>query len=34
MPKDEPLFTARKTLNEICTVPDHITSVYSLEQHI
>lgn len=25
---------ARKPLHEICTVPDHIISVYSLEQHV
>lgn len=28
------LFTARKNLNEICTVPDKIISVYSLEKHV
>ena len=28
------LFTSRKTLDEICTVPDKIISVYSLEKHV
>lgn len=28
------LFTLRKTLDEICAVPDKIISVYSLEQHV
>ena len=28
------LFTARKGLGEICSVPDRIISVYSLEQHV
>jgi hypothetical protein len=34
MPKDEDLFSSRKTLDEICTVPDKIISVYSLEKHV
>jgi len=28
------LLTTRKTLDEICTVPDKIISVYSLEKHV
>ncbi len=28
------LFTERKSLDEICTVPDKIISVYSLEKHV
>ncbi|MCX5973208.1 MAG: hypothetical protein NTU59_00730, partial [Coprothermobacterota bacterium] len=28
------LFSQRKTLDQICTVPDRIISVYSLEKHI
>lgn len=28
------LFSVRKSLDEICTIPDKIISVYSLEQHI
>ncbi|RJP35075.1 MAG: hypothetical protein C4527_01180 [Candidatus Omnitrophota bacterium] len=28
------LFTLRKSLDEICTVPDKIISVYSLEKHV
>jgi hypothetical protein len=28
------LFTARKSLDEICTTPDKIISVYSLEKHV
>jgi hypothetical protein len=31
-PKD--LFAARKSLDEICTVPERIISVYSLEKHV
>lgn len=34
MPKTDPLFTIRKGLYEICTVPDKIISVYSLEKHV
>lgn len=34
MPNAEDLFTARKNLGEICTVPDKIISVYSLEKHV
>ena len=34
MPKTDPLFTMRKGLDEICTVPDKIISVYSLEKHV
>jgi len=34
MAKTEDLFAQRKTLDEICTVPDKIISVYSLEKHI
>lgn len=30
----ENLFTQRKGLYEICTVPDKIISVYSLEKHV
>lgn len=30
----ENLFTIRKSLEEICTVPDKIISVYSLEKHV
>ena len=33
MPKAD-LFIARKGLDEICTVPDKIISVYSLEKHV
>ncbi len=28
------LFTNRKSLDEICAVPDRIISVYSLEKHV
>jgi len=34
MAKTQDLFTARKTLDQICTIPDKIISVYSLEQHV
>lgn len=34
MAKNDDLFTARKSLDEICTVPDKIISVYSLEKHV
>lgn len=34
MAKTEELFTARKSLDQICAVPDKIISVYSLEQHV
>lgn len=34
MVKADDLFTARKSLGEICTVPDKIISVYSLEKHV
>jgi hypothetical protein len=30
----EDLFTMRKTLDEICSIPDKIISVYSLEKHV
>jgi hypothetical protein len=30
----EDLFTMRKKLAEICSVPDKIISVYSLEKHV
>ena len=30
----EDLFAQRKSLDEICTLPDKIISVYALEQHI
>jgi hypothetical protein len=30
----ENLFTKRKSLDEICTVPERIISVYALEQHV
>jgi len=34
MPNVDELFAIRKSLNEICRVPDKIISVYTLEQHI
>lgn len=34
MAKQENMFTARKGLDEICSVPDKIISVYSLEKHV
>ena len=34
MPTADNLFTARKSLDEICTTPDKIISVYSLEKHV
>src|SRR6266566_3663439 len=34
MPGVEDLFSTRKSLDEICTVPDKIISVYSLERHV
>src|SRR5712692_6060422 len=34
MAKTDDLFTARKSLDEICTVPERIISVYSLEKHV
>lgn len=34
MPNVDELFTVRKSLDEICSVPEKIISVYSLEQHI
>lgn len=34
MPDTDDLFAARKTLDQICTVPDKIISVYSLEKHV
>jgi hypothetical protein len=34
MPKVDELFAVRKSLDEICRVPDKIISVYTLEQHI
>ena len=34
MPTAEDLFTQRKSLDEICDVPDKIISVYSLEKHV
>ncbi|MCL5960615.1 MAG: hypothetical protein M1358_15150 [Chloroflexi bacterium] len=34
MSKTEDLFAIRKSLDEICTVPDRIISVYSLEKHV
>ena len=34
MPKQKDLFSSRKSLDEICTVPDKIISVYSLEKHV
>jgi len=34
MHRTDPLFLTRKTLDEICTVPDKIISVYSLEKHV
>ena len=34
MPKTEDLFAIRKSLDQICTIPDKIISVYSLEKHV
>lgn len=34
MPKTDDLFLQRKSLDEICGIPDKIISVYSLEQHV
>ena len=34
MANTDDLFTTRKNLAEICTVPDKIISVYSLEKHV
>ncbi len=34
MPSTEDLFTKRKSLDEICVIPDKIISVYSLEKHV
>ena len=34
MANTDDLFTARQNLAEICTVPDKIISVYSLEKHV
>jgi hypothetical protein len=34
MPKTDELFTSRKSLGDICTVPEKIISVYSLEKHV
>ena len=34
MSKTEDLFKIRKTLDEICEVPEKIISVYSLEKHV
>ena len=34
MAKTDDLFTARKSLDDICTVPERIISVYSLEKHV
>ena len=34
MPNVDELFAVRKSLDEICRVPDKIISVYTLEQHI
>src|SRR5712692_4566111 len=34
MPNVDELFAIRKSLDEICRVPDKIISVYTLEQHI
>lgn len=34
MAKEDNFFSMRKTLDEICTVPDKIISVYSLEKHV
>src|SRR5712691_12462470 len=34
MPQVDDLFMQRKSLDEICTVPDKIISVYSLERHV
>jgi hypothetical protein len=34
MPSADDLFTQRKSLDEICSVPDRIISVYSLEKHV
>ncbi len=34
MPKTDDLFASRKSLDQICSVPDKIISVYSLEKHV
>ncbi len=34
MPQADDLFLQRKSLDEICTVPEKIISVYSLERHV
>ncbi len=34
MKKTDPLFATRKTLDQICTTPEKIISVYSLEKHV
>src|SRR2546430_17453224 len=34
MPNVDELFAVRKSLHEICRVPDNISAVYALEQHI
>ncbi|MBI2939062.1 MAG: hypothetical protein HYY04_01385 [Chloroflexi bacterium] len=34
MARGEDLLTSRKSLDEICSVPERIISVYSLEQHV
>jgi len=34
MPRSDNLFTARRSLSEICEVPDKFISVYSLEKHV
>src|SRR3972149_5636537 len=34
MTKTDDLFATRKTLDQICSVPDKIISVYSLEKHV
>ena len=34
MTKKDDLFSQRKSLDEICTVPERIISVYSLEKHV
>lgn len=34
MANSQDLFTRRKSLDEVCTIPDKIISVYSLEKHV
>ncbi len=34
MPRTDDLFAIRKSLDQICTVPEKIISVYALEKHV